>query len=73
MKEAGIPIHGSKYGGTLNEALDSMENAYKSFDTKGYLMIDGKKYDNLTPSEAMAKVWQHVESKTNTKTKTGHH
>jgi hypothetical protein len=37
-------------------------------------MIDGKRYDNLTPSEAMVKVRQHIENKTNISlTKSTHH
>lgn len=73
LRESGIPIHGSQYQGTIEQALDAMDNAYKSFDTKGYLMIDGKRYDNLTPSEAMVKVRQHVENKIKVKNKLTHH
>ena len=63
LSEEGIPYHGSKYTGTLDEALDSMDNAYKNFNTKGYLMIDGEKFKNLTPSEAMQKVREHIKNK----------
>ncbi|MDR0712872.1 MAG: hypothetical protein LBF89_01210 [Bacteroidales bacterium] len=48
-----------------------MDKAYKGIYTKGYLMIDGKKYENLNPSEAMQKVRAHVENKTG-KGKTNH-
>ncbi|WP_262494551.1 hypothetical protein [Apibacter adventoris] len=40
-----------------------MDRAYKNFETKGYLMIDGKRYDDLTPGEAMDKVRQHINHK----------
>ena len=47
------------YSGTLDDALDSMEKAYSQFNKlehKGVLLIDGVKFDNLTPAEAMKEV-----------------
>lgn len=67
--DEGVPFHGSKFGGTMDEALDAMDRAYKDFDTEGFLMIDGKRYDNLTPSQAMDKVRNHLENKKNSKQK----
>lgn len=61
--DEGIPYHGSKFEGSLEDALDGMDRAYKYFETKGYLMIDGKRYDDLTPGEAMDKVRQHINHK----------
>lgn len=72
LKEAGIPMQPNrlKYSGTLDEALDAMEDAYKGFDTKGFLIIDGKKYPDVTPGKAMKKVRQHIEGKTKGKSHT---
>jgi hypothetical protein len=54
LSKEGIPFHGSSYGGTLDEALDSMERAYKVFDANGYLMVDGK---NMT-AKILLKQWK---------------
>lgn len=63
LADAGIPFHGSKYAGTLDEALEAMGKAYKSFDNVGYLVIDGKVCRNLTPAQAMDKVNTHIRNK----------
>lgn len=59
LKEAGIPIHGSKFEGTTDEAFEKMKEAYKGFTEKGFLKIPGKKeklFTNLTPGEAIDKI-----------------
>ena len=46
------------YSGMLDNVSDSMEKAYSQFNKlehKGFLLIDGVKFDNLTPAEAIKK------------------
>ncbi|WP_448822913.1 RHS repeat domain-containing protein [Capnocytophaga sp.] len=63
LKEAGIPKQPNKqgYSGSVSDALDAMDIAYKDFDKEGFLMIDGKRYDNKNPKEAMDLVREHIE------------
>lgn len=61
LADNGIPLQPNRmnYSGTLDDALDSMEKAYSQFNKlehNGFLLIDGVKFDNLTPAEAMKEV-----------------
>ena len=64
LKEAGIPFHPKRdnYTGSIDDALNAMDIAYKDFDRDGFLMIDGKKHPDLFPAEAMKKVREHIEN-----------
>ncbi|MFL0093943.1 RHS repeat-associated core domain-containing protein [Tenacibaculum maritimum] len=57
LKENGIPWHGSKYTGDLNDFMSKAKEAYKNYDTKGVLKFRGKKgkiiMRNVTPLEAL--------------------
>ena len=64
LKEAGIPFHPKRdnYTGSIDDALNAMDIAYKDFDRDGFLMIDGKKHPDLSPAEAMKKIREHIEN-----------
>lgn len=56
------------YSGTLDNALDSMEKAYSQFNKlehNGFLLIDGVRFNNLTPAEAMKEVKKQLNLRTN--------
>ncbi|RVU91058.1 RHS repeat-associated core domain-containing protein [Flavobacterium columnare] len=55
----GVPYHGSKFTGTVDDFFDKGAKAYKDIDTKGFLKIPGTKeklFKNLTPAEALDKI-----------------
>ena len=58
--EQGVPFHGSKFMGTLEDFWDLGDKAYESIDVKGYLKVpfskNSKIYNDLTPQEALRKI-----------------
>ena len=57
LREAGVPFHGSKFTGSLDDFWEMAEKAYAGLDDLGYLKIPGTKerlYENVTPNEALA-------------------
>ncbi|MGE7911740.1 RHS repeat domain-containing protein, partial [Lysinibacillus xylanilyticus] len=57
--EEGIPYHGSKFTGTVDEFFEKAAKAYQDIDVKGYLKIpytDIRLFENLTPAEALDKI-----------------
>lgn len=54
--ESGIPYHGSKFTGSLDDFFEKALIAYKDINVKGYLKIPGTDnilFSNLTPKEAL--------------------
>ena len=55
--EQGVPFHGSKFMGTLEDFWELGDKAYESIDVKGYLKVpfskNSKIYNDLTPQEAL--------------------
>ena len=51
--EQGVPFHGSKFMGTLEDFWELGDKAYESIDVKGYLKVpfskNSKIYNDLTP------------------------
>ena len=66
LSDVGVPYHGSKYKGSLEEFWKLAEEAYDGIDTKGYLKLpktqNSKVYRNLTPKEALLKVKELYEN-----------
>ncbi|MBQ3513248.1 MAG: RHS repeat-associated core domain-containing protein [Lachnospiraceae bacterium] len=65
LKEAGVPFHGSKFTGTLDDFWEMAEKAYAGLDDLGYLKIPGtseKLYKKVTPREALAIIKELYES-----------
>ncbi|WP_459926611.1 RHS repeat-associated core domain-containing protein [Flavobacterium covae] len=61
----GVPYHGSKFTGTVDDFFDKGAKAYKDIDTKGFLKIPGTKeklFKNLTPGEALDKIKELFDS-----------
>ncbi len=59
LSEQGIPYHGSKFTGTLDDFWKMAEQANDGIDVKGYLKIPGtddRLFKNLTPKEALEKI-----------------
>ncbi len=59
LSELGVPFHGSKYTGSLDDFWKVAEQAYDGFDVEGYLKIpytDDKLFENLTPKQALEKI-----------------
>jgi len=57
--DEGIPFHGSKYTGNIDDAFAKLKDAYKGFTQKGFLKIPGTDdalFRNLTPLEAIEKL-----------------
>ena len=57
--EQGIPFHGSKFTGTVDDFWKMAEQAYDGINDQGYLKIPGtnrKLFENLTPKEALEKI-----------------
>ncbi len=55
----GVPFHGSKFTGTVDDFFEKARKAYSGIEVKGYLKIPGTKeklFKNLTPSEALDKL-----------------
>ena len=57
LKESGVPWHGSKYTGNLDDFMKKAKEAYKGYDAKGVLKFPGKRgriiMRNVTPLEAL--------------------
>ena len=66
LSDKGVPYHGSKYTGNLEEFWKLAEEAYDGIDTKGYLKLpktqNTKIYRNLTPKEALLKIKELYEN-----------
>ncbi len=69
LKEAGVPFHGSKFTGSLDEFWEMAEKAYAGLDDLGYLKIPGtssanvaEEFMNLTPKEGLQKIRELLES-----------
>jgi hypothetical protein len=59
----GVPFHGSKYTGTVDDFFESGAKAYAGYDVKGYMKIPGteeKIYKNVTLSEGLEKLKQSL-------------
>lgn len=58
--EQGVPFHGSKFMGTLEDFWELGDKAYESINVKGYLKVpfskNSKIYNDLTPQEALRKI-----------------
>lgn len=58
--EQGVPFHGSKFMGTLEDFWELGDKAYESIDVKRYLKVpfskNSKIYNDLTPQEALRKI-----------------
>ena len=65
LSEKGVPFHGSKFTGTLDDFWKLAEEAYEGIDKKGYLKIPytkDKLYKDLTPKEAIKKLKELYEN-----------
>ncbi|TNH14487.1 type IV secretion protein Rhs, partial [Testudinibacter sp. TR-2022] len=54
--DEGVPFHGSKFKGSVDNFFEKAAKAYKDIDTKGYLKIPGTKkrlIKNKTPAKAL--------------------
>ena len=49
--EEGVPFHGSKFSGTVEDLFVKAENAYKDFTEKGFII-----YKDVTPLEGLQKL-----------------
>ena len=56
--DEGVPYHGSKYTGNVDDFFDSAEKAYKGIEIKGYMKIPGTDdvLDRGTPLECIQKL-----------------
>lgn len=57
--DEGVPFHGSKFGGTIDDFFEAAGKAYQGINVKGYIKIpftDEKLFRNVTPSEALEKL-----------------
>ncbi|PJJ59362.1 RHS repeat-associated core domain-containing protein [Hymenobacter chitinivorans] len=57
--DEGVPFHGSKYTGSVDDFFDKGKKAYAGFPEKGFLKLPGTNqilYRNLTPGEALEKL-----------------
>lgn len=58
--EQGVPYHGSKFTGTIDDFWKMAHRAYEGIEAKGYLKIprakDSQVFENLTPQEAIHKI-----------------
>lgn len=57
LRDAGVPFHGSKFTGSIDEFWEMAEKAYAGLEDLGFLKIPGTKeklYKNVTPKEALA-------------------
>jgi RHS repeat-associated protein len=65
--DEGVPFHGSKFTGTVDDFFDKGAKAYKDIDVKGFLKIPGtdeKLFTNLTPGEALSKLQELYKAST---------
>ena len=63
LREAGVPFHGSKFTGSIDDFWKLAEEAYAGIDDLGYLKIPGtskadiaEEFMNLTPKEGVQKL-----------------
>ena len=57
--EEGVPFHGSKFSGTVEDLFVKAENAYKDFTEKGFIKKPGTDeilYKDVTPLEGLQKL-----------------
>lgn len=57
--DEGVPFHGSKFTGSVDDFFDKAKTAYSGFTEKGFLKLPGTSgalFDNLTPGEALDKL-----------------
>ena len=57
--EEGVPFHGSKFSGTVEDFFVKAENAYKDFTEKGFIKKPGTDeilYKDVTPLEGLQKL-----------------
>ncbi|WP_081078454.1 MULTISPECIES: RHS repeat domain-containing protein [Flavobacterium] len=62
----GVPYHGSKFTGTVDDFFDKGAKAYKDIDVKGYMKIPGTDdilFENMTPREALDKLKELYKNK----------
>lgn len=66
LSNKGVPFHGSKFTGTVDDFWRLAEEAYDGIDKKGYLKIpytkDKNLIENLTPKEAIQKLKEMYEN-----------
>ncbi len=66
LSNKGVPFHGSKFTGTVDDFWRLAEEAYDGIDQKGYLKIpytkDKNLIKNLTPKEAIQKLKEMYEN-----------
>ena len=65
LADNGIPLQPNRMNnlGTLDNALDSMGKVYSQFNKiehNGLLLIDGVRFNHLTPAEALREVKKHL-------------
>ena len=59
LRAQGVPYHGSRFTGTLNDFFERATRAYRNIDTKGYVIgPNGQRIENVTPSEALERMRQ---------------
>ena len=64
---AGVPYHGTKFNGTVDDFFDRAARAYKDIDVKGFMKIPGTNdiiIKNVTPREGLIELRNRLNNRT---------